>query len=140
MTEVRERGGKTRLDANDEHFEAFWKGQIKVYKKLFGPIGPEQIHLQILATLPEFQRRGHGSSLCKWGMELVQRDDLKDMTVMASPMGYKLYTGLGFEKAATFYIQAPGEEETVVLQAMIYRPTLRKIAKIEDVDGACAMI
>lgn len=137
---MRERGGKTRLDANNEHFEAFWKGQIKVYKKLFAPIGPEQIQLQILATLPEFQRRGHGSSLCRWGMELVRRDALQDMTVMASPMGYKLYTWLGFEKAATFYIQVPGEEESLVLQAMIYRPAKLRGIKIEDVEEGCTMI
>lgn len=141
MSEVLERGGKSRLDANHERFNEFWKGQIRVYKRLFAPIGPEQTHLQILATLPEFQRRGHGSSLCKWAMELVRKDALKDMTVMASPMGHKLYTWLGFERVATFYIQVPGDEESVVLQAMIYRPAkLQVIAKIEDEDEGCAMI
>ncbi|SPQ20198.1 40ddd489-e041-4fed-ad20-01afb5df08ca [Thermothielavioides terrestris] len=122
VTEVEKRGGKARRDANHAHFNAFWKGQIQAYQKYFGPLGPEQIHLQILATLPGFQRRGHGSSLCRWGMERVRLDSLRDMSVMASPMGYELYTWLGFETVGTFYIQVPGEDEKIVLRAMMYRP------------------
>ncbi|KAJ4300111.1 hypothetical protein N0V88_002780 [Collariella sp. IMI 366227] len=144
VTEVEERGGKARRDANHEHFNAFWKGQIKAYKRLFGPIGPEQIHLQILATLPQFQRRGHASSLCKWAMELVRKDSLKDMSVMASPMGYELYIWLGFESVAEFTIQVPGEEEKVVLQAMVYKPTtLSTMEEVEEVSkgtGWCAVM
>jgi ribosomal protein S18 acetylase RimI-like enzyme len=86
------------------------------------------MHLQILATLPDYQRRGHASALCKWAMELVRRDSLKDLSVMASPMGYDLYMWLGFERVGTFYIQVPGEEEMLVLQAVMYRsPKFRKI-------------
>ena len=122
MTDVEENGGSTRRDADHDRFNAFWKGQIKEYKKLFGPIGPEQMHLQILATLPEFQRRGHGTSLCKWAMDTVRREGLKDMSVMASPMGYELYLWLGFETVEQFYIQVPGDEEKLTLEAMIYKP------------------
>ncbi|KAK4238563.1 hypothetical protein C8A03DRAFT_33442 [Achaetomium macrosporum] len=64
VIDVEEWGGRTRRDANHEHFNEFWKGQIRAYKKFFGSIGPDQLHLQILATLPDFQRRGHASSLC----------------------------------------------------------------------------
>jgi len=141
VTEVEERGGNIRKDANHGHFDEFWKGQIRAYKKFFGSIGPEQVHLQILATLPEFQRRGHGSSLCKWAMELVRRDSLKDMSVMASPMGHELYTWLGFERVGTFYIQVPGEDERLVLQAMMYKPSkLRRTAAMKDADGGCVVI
>jgi GNAT superfamily N-acetyltransferase len=141
VTEVEERGGKTRKDANHEHFNEFWKGQIRAYKKFFGSIGPEQMHLQILATLPEFQRRGIGSSLCKWAMELVRRDALKDMSVMASPMGHELYTWLGFERVGTFFIHVPGEDERLVLQAMMYRPSkLHRGITMEDADRGCVMI
>ncbi|KAK0721966.1 hypothetical protein B0T26DRAFT_739299 [Lasiosphaeria miniovina] len=122
VTEVEEQGGSTRKDANHEHFDAFWKGQIRAYKTYFGSIGPDQIHLQILATLPDYQRRGHGTSLCRWAMELVRKEGLQDMTVMASPMGYELYTWLGFETISTFIIQVPGENERLTLVAMMYRP------------------
>lgn len=141
MTEVEERGGKYRRDANHQHFNEFWKGQIRAYKKFFGGIGPEQMHLQILATLPEFQRRGHGSSLCRWAMELVRRELLKDMSVMASPMGHELYTWLGFEHVGTFYIQVPGEKEKLVLQAMMYRPPkVRRGITADDPDGTCGVM
>lgn len=141
VTKVEERGGKTRKDANHEHFNEFWKGQIRAYKRFFSPIGPEQIHLQILATLPDFQRRGHGSSLCKWAMELVMRDSLNDMSVMASPMGNELYTWLGFENVGTFHIQIPGESQRLVLHAMMYRPTkLRMATASKDVDNSCCVV
>ncbi|KAK1783100.1 hypothetical protein QBC45DRAFT_154097 [Copromyces sp. CBS 386.78] len=116
--EVDRRGGSTRRDANQLHFNAFADGQAKAYKKYFGGIGPEQLHLQILATLPDFQRRGHATTLCKWGIDVSRRESLKDVSVMASPMGYRLYARLGFSHVATVIIQVPGEEEKLTLQAM----------------------
>ncbi|KAK0744839.1 hypothetical protein B0T21DRAFT_325749 [Apiosordaria backusii] len=135
----RERGGRTRRDANHEHFQEFWRGQIKAYKRFFGIFGPEQIHLQILATLPEFQRRGHASSLCKWGMKLAHQERLQDISVMASPMGYGLYTWLGFGSVGTFYIQVPGEEERLTLQAMKYVPNMKVLRAVTD-NGQCALM
>ena len=140
---MEERGGKTRRDANQAHFNEFWRGQIRAYQKFFAPIGPEQIHLQILATLPDFQRRGHASSLCRWAMELVRREKLQDMSVMASPMGSDLYTWLGFDTCGTFYIQVPGEEERLTLQAMMYKPP-GKVWRVKpagpDADGVCGLM
>ncbi|KAK3688255.1 hypothetical protein B0T22DRAFT_511595 [Podospora appendiculata] len=120
VTKVEERGGSARRDANHEHFNAFWKGQIRAYKRYFGCLGSEKLHLQILATLPAYQRRGHGSSICKWGMELMRRDSLNSISVMASPMGSQLYTWLGFANIGTFYIQVAGEEEKLTMEAMMY--------------------
>ncbi|KAK3398308.1 hypothetical protein B0T20DRAFT_353359 [Sordaria brevicollis] len=117
---VDKRGGRTRRDVNQEHFDAFGNGQAKAYKKFFGSIGPDQLHLQILATLPEFHRRGHATTLCRWGMDVIRRESLKDISVMASPMGYNLYAHLGFSHVATVIIQVPGEEEKLTLQAMKY--------------------
>jgi ribosomal protein S18 acetylase RimI-like enzyme len=98
------------------------------------------MHLQILGTLPEFQRRGHASSICRWAMDHVLRKSLKDMSVMASPMGYNLYTVLGFERVGTFYIQVPGEDERLVLQAMMYKPNIWETKTTEDGDDACVML
>lgn len=122
VTEVEKRGGSTRRDADHRHFNAFWQGQIKAYKRYFGPIGPDQMHLQILGTDPDYQRRGHASSLCRWGMEFIRAEKLKDISVMASPMGFELYMALGFDRVGTFYIQVPGEDERLTLEAMMYRP------------------
>lgn len=118
--EVDKRGGSTRRDANQLHFDAFCSGQARAYKKYFGSIGPEQLHLQILATLPDFQRRGHATALCRWGMDVIRRETLKDISLMASPMGYHLYARLGFDHVTTVIIQVPGEEEKLTLQAMKY--------------------
>ncbi|KAK4169919.1 hypothetical protein QBC43DRAFT_306837 [Cladorrhinum sp. PSN259] len=140
VTEVEENGGRTRRDANHEHFNEFWHGQIKAYKRFFGQIGPEQIHLQILATLPDFQRRGHATSLCQWAMELVHRESLKDMSVMASPMGHDLYTWLGFDSVGTFYIQVPGEEERITLQAMKYVPEVWTVKVVPQAEAGCGIM
>ncbi|KAK4183082.1 hypothetical protein QBC35DRAFT_130313 [Podospora australis] len=141
VTDVEEHGGKTRRDANHEHFNEFWRGQIRAYKRFFAPIGPEQIHLQILATLPDFQRRGHATSLCRWAMDLVRRENLKDISVMASPMGADLYNWLGFDTCGTFYIQVPGEEERLTLQAMMYKPKLMKrFMMVPEVDAVCRLM
>lgn len=74
-------------------------------------------------------------------MELVRRDFLNDMSVMASPMGHELYLWLGFDQVGTFYIQVPGEDEKLVLQAMMYRPPmLLKTPAAVDKDGGCVVI
>ncbi|KAK0665619.1 hypothetical protein QBC41DRAFT_11734 [Cercophora samala] len=139
VTEVENQGGRTRRDANHEHFQEFWRGQIRAYKMYFGKIGPEQIHLQILATLPDFQRRGHASSLCKWGMKLVHKERLSDISVMASPMGYSLYTWLGFGLVGTFSIQVAGEEEMLTLHAMKYVPDM-KASRVAADNGQCGLM
>jgi len=145
VSEVQKRGGGSRRDANPEHFKAFSQGQKKAYQKYFAPIGPEQIHLQILATLPEYQRRGHASSLCRWAMELVCQEGLKDMSVMASPMGYELYKSLGWDVVGTFWIQVPGEEEKLVLRAMMYKPPKLEGSsdseeEVQVANGRCAIV
>jgi hypothetical protein len=45
------------------------------------------------------------------GVELVRRDLLNHISVMASPMGYELYNWLGFEKVGTLTIQGRGERK-----------------------------
>jgi len=55
-------------------------------------------------------------------MDLVVKDSLQDMSVMASPMGRLLYSQLGFRAVETFYIQVPGEAEKLTLEAMMWCP------------------
>lgn len=73
-------------------------------------------------------------------MELVRRDSLKDLSVMASPMGHELYLWLGFEKVGIFCIQVPGEEEKLVLKAMMYKPLNLRRSVAEDADDICVVI
>lgn len=140
MTLVEEQGGSSRRDVNHEHFYAFRDEQIKAYERNFRGIGPDQIHLQILATLPGFRGRGHASSICRWAMKLVcsESESLKDVSVMASPMGFDLYRQLKFTELESFPVHIPGEEERLTLRAMIYRPKTRSEAS--DVEKGVNMI
>lgn len=54
-------------------------------------------------------------------MGFIQRERLRDISVIASPMGHKLYLYLGFDEVGSFDIQAPGEDEKVTLVAMMYK-------------------
>jgi hypothetical protein len=42
------------------------------------------------------------------------------LTVIASPMGFEVYTSLGFTYRGNQTVQVPGEEEKLVLYAMDY--------------------
>ena len=55
-------------------------------------------------------------------MDLVRKEFLKDLSVMASQMGYDLYLSLGFEEVRMFYVRVPDEEEELALRAMRYTP------------------
>jgi hypothetical protein len=140
VTLVDKQGGSSRRDANHEHFEAFRIEQIKAYERNFRGIGPDQIHLQILATLPSFRGRGHASSICRWAMDLVcsESESLEDVSVMASPMGFDLYNHLKFTEMEAFDVHIPGEEERLTLRAMIYRP--KTISEASDVKKGVNVI
>ncbi|KAE8397069.1 acyl-CoA N-acyltransferase [Aspergillus pseudonomiae] len=57
--------------------------------------GPTDITLDYLATLPEYQGQGVGSSLLRWGIKLVQ--ELKQrILLVATTDGYPLYSKLGW--------------------------------------------
>lgn len=73
-------------------------------------------------------------------MDLVRRESLKDMSVMASPMGYDLYTWLGFDCLGTFCIQVPGEEERITLQAMKYVPKVWKVKIAPQQEAGCGIM
>ncbi|OCK79234.1 hypothetical protein K432DRAFT_383259 [Lepidopterella palustris CBS 459.81] len=83
--------------------------------------GTGHFQLQILATHPSFQRRGAGTALCQWGMQIAERMKMA-ISVFASPMGYRLYSHLGFDYLASVTVKVQEEEESVTLEAMAYLP------------------
>lgn len=72
--------------------------------------GEAQLYLGMLACHPDYQRRGAGEMLCKWGLEKGKAENLT-LTLYASPMGSRLYSRLGFEEVGIFRTQVEGEEE-----------------------------
>jgi GNAT superfamily N-acetyltransferase len=119
---VNEAGGSSRRDANFAHMKAFREGGAAAKHTYFdGRFGYNQIHLQILGTHPDYQRRGYGSALCAWGMKRAQQDNVA-ISLLASPMGFKLYLALGFEDLGKVTVQVKGETEAIVLRPMSYVP------------------
>ncbi|KAL2692459.1 hypothetical protein Neosp_002868 [[Neocosmospora] mangrovei] len=113
--------GYSRRDTDPKHLAAFQAALKESNQKYFSQFGSNQIKLQVLGTLPEYRRQGFASQLCRWGMERAARDRVA-MTLSASPQGYPLYAGLGFRKLGQQVINAPGEEESLVVDCMAFEP------------------
>lgn len=64
-------------------------------------------------------------------MEKATEDNLV-FTLSASPQGGRLYTQLGFRDLGSQIMQAPGEEEFLIINAMVYEPKSGD-QKVEDV-------
>ncbi len=94
----------------------------KSRKQLFDDCyGRCHVQLQILATHPDYQRRGAGAALCNWGIEGARRRGIA-VSVFASPMGWNLYSRLGFRLKAPVRMEVDGDDESIVVMAMIYEP------------------
>ncbi|KAI8724206.1 N-acetyltransferase domain-containing protein [Fusarium sp. LHS14.1] len=113
--------GYSRRDTDPKHLAAFQAALKESNQKYLSQFGSNQIKLQVLGTLPEYRRQGFASQLCRWGMERAARDRVA-MTLSASPQGYPLYAGLGFRKLGQQVINAPGEEESLVVDCMAFEP------------------
>ena len=90
--------------------------------KYFGtPSNGDRLHLQILGTHFDYLRRGFATKLVNWGISMAERDTLR-LSLFASPMGFLLYTKLGFRDCGEVIVQVEGEEEKIVMHAMEYNP------------------
>ncbi|KAI1432208.1 acyl-CoA N-acyltransferase [Xylaria sp. CBS 124048] len=58
---------------------------------------PAVMVLDQCATLPDFQRRGVGSALVKWGLDEARRRGITDAAVEGSLMGRRVYARHGFQ-------------------------------------------
>jgi hypothetical protein len=73
--------------------------------------------LALLATDPEYERRGAGSLLTKWGCEVADKYKIP-CYLEASKKGYPIYKRLGFEEVSP-------EGESCILQFDVSRFTGR---------------
>lgn len=102
--------------------KAFTDAMEVAHHQYFSDVyGADHIHLRILATHPDYRRRGAGAKLCKWGIDLAEKNRTY-ISVFASPMGGELYAQLGFKELAVVVVQVKGEEEKVNISAMLYTP------------------
>lgn len=78
--------------------------------------------IDMLVIHPAYWRRGHGSRLAKWGLELSRRDGVKQ-GVMAASTAKQFYTLLGFQNLEDIHVA--GDEimaEGVTVSAMLFDP------------------
>ena len=114
-------GCEGRRDADPKRMEAFTDTISKAKKKWFDNVyGSDKLHLRILGTHPDYQRRGAGTKHCEWGMDLAKEHKVP-VTLFSSPQGQKLYSHIGFDLLATITVQVEGEEEKLSIGVMIYK-------------------
>jgi len=77
--------------------------------------------LKILLCHPDYQRRGAGTALTRWGIKQAARLGLCT-TVFASPMGLNLYKKLGFKEIDRFRVQLEGDAEYLEIPALVLKP------------------
>jgi hypothetical protein len=110
-----------RRDANSKRMQTFMQTMKDGKSRYFDNIhGTNRLQLQVLATHPDYQRRGFGTRLCRWGIDIARSKDMY-IIVFGSPMGRALYSFLGFRVLAELPVQVKGEAEKIVLTMMAYR-------------------
>ena len=112
-----------RRDANPARMKAFRAAVGRAKTEFFdSKYGEEQLYLGMLACHPDYQRRGAGEMLCRWGLDKAKAEHLA-VTLFASPMGVRLYRRLGFRDVGSFRTQVVGEEEYLDMPGMVLEAT-----------------
>ncbi|KAG8158244.1 hypothetical protein KVR01_012005 [Diaporthe batatas] len=110
-------GLDTRKDADKAHCEAFDAALGQRFRTYF-PFGDKQLYLSSLIVRPSFRRRGAGTLLVNWGIQLAEGRGWP-VTLAATPMGKFLYASLGFQVIGVEVIRANGEEESLETTMMV---------------------
>ena len=112
-----------KRDADPKRMMVFEESLEKARTHYFKQVcGVNRMLLRLLVTHPDYQRRGAGGKLVKWGIEKAKEDNLA-ITLFASSTGGHLYRKLGFRGLGVIKIQVDGEIESVSKGLMAYVPT-----------------
>ncbi|KAM0794788.1 hypothetical protein BDR22DRAFT_826599 [Usnea florida] len=112
-----------RRDADRKKLRVFEESLEKARTHYFKQVyGENRMQLRLLVTHPDYQRRGAGEQLVKWGIEKAKEDNLA-VTLFAGSTGGHLYRKLGFRGLGVIKIQVDGEIESVSMGVMAYLPT-----------------
>lgn len=81
----------------------------EIFEKRYGD---KELYLGLLACLPDYQRRGAGQQLLRWGLAKAEAEGLNVtlLTGLTGP-GPGFYKKFGFEVLEPFRTQVDGEEE-----------------------------
>ena len=86
---------KSNPDVNMDVWRAFLEAGAGPKRKIIA--GRKRVHLSLLCTLPDHQRRGAAKMLLEKGAEIADREQL-DSTLSASVTGLPLYRKVGFKE------------------------------------------
>lgn len=77
-----------------------------------------QLLLNLLATHPSWDGHGFAAKHLRWGMELAKRELELPVTLLATPAGWPVYDGLGFEGVANETVRRLDEGEELWFEVM----------------------
>jgi ribosomal protein S18 acetylase RimI-like enzyme len=113
-------------DSNSEtapgKLAALSQGLADDRRKHFASDAPH-IFLHILATRPEFQRRGYAKGLCEMGIRFA-KENHASLCVQTGGRGYILFSGLGFVDKGLVSIASESRTDDVLIKAMSLNPRL----------------
>lgn len=108
----------SRRDGDLERFNNFLAIHGLVHQKYWTLKYPENFHLVLLCTHPDYRLRGAGTALVSWGLAEAAMEGVV-AGVEASPMGIPLYRKLGFEMIDTLIVRKRGEEQFLPVPVMV---------------------
>ncbi|KAI0118821.1 hypothetical protein GGR51DRAFT_570572 [Nemania sp. FL0031] len=72
-----------------------------------------------LAVHPSYRRRGHATSMLKWGQQLCDQDGI-DQGVIPSHMGEPVYLGLGYRVIGKMHVPDDGNAKGFTQRVTVY--------------------
>ncbi|KAL2068027.1 hypothetical protein VTL71DRAFT_16125 [Oculimacula yallundae] len=97
---------------------------IKIANHFFGNLvarhaaimeGKRHWYLEIICTRPEYQGKGAGGKLLRWGIEKSDADRTETY-LEASPDGLPIYEHLGFKEVERLVVELEGKKEGVLAE------------------------
>ncbi|KAF4508827.1 hypothetical protein G6O67_005159 [Ophiocordyceps sinensis] len=79
------------------------------------------LHLDILATRPDYQRHGYAKALVSWGTDYARKTQ-RPLCVQAASRAYILFSGLEFVDLGPVPLPSDQQNEAAVLKAMMFEP------------------
>ncbi|KIW04733.1 uncharacterized protein PV09_04464 [Verruconis gallopava] len=117
---VSKESSRERRDADRRRMQVWTKTTSLAKKRLFDRrYGLRYIQLQVLATAPQWHRKGAATALCTRGLQLAKMLH-SSVVVFASPMGKHVYSSLGFRQLAIVNVRADSDDDGVDLVAMSF--------------------
>lgn len=88
-----------------------------VQKQYWESMYPDNFHLELLCTHPDYRRRGAGTMLTSWGLKAADLEGA-DAGVESSPMGFPLYQSLGFTLLEERIVKVDGDDADLAVRVM----------------------